>query len=282
MVRRADGQDASSAEDDAYRHGIAKIPIALMTRLTWLGHSTVLLETGGLRLLTDPVLRARIGPIGRRLDLVEIDLDAVDAVLISHLHHDHLDLPSMRLLRPDIPVIVPSGAGRLMRSSGFPEVTELDVGESTNLADTTIEAVPARHGGRRLPFGPTAPALGFRIDGEHAIYFAGDTDVYPEMARLAPGLDLAILPVGGWGPTLRGGHMDAVRAALALTLLRPRTAVAIHWGTLWPFGMGRVRRDRFEEPGRRFVAEAGRVAPSVSVPLLAAGDRLDLPVKGQS
>ena len=111
------------------------------------------------------------------------------------------------------------------------------------------------------------------------IYFAGDTDIFPEMAELAPDLDLAILPVGGWGPTLRGGHMDAVRAAKALTLLQPRTAVAIHWGTLWPIGMGRVRRARFEEPGRRFVDEARRIAPSVSVPLLVPGDSIELPAR---
>ena len=86
------------------------------------------------------------------------------------------------------------------------------------------------------------------------------------MAELAGDLDLALIPVGGWGPTLRGGHMDPTRAAEALALLRPRIAVAIHWGTLWPFGMGRIRRDRFEEPARRFIAEAARLAPSVSVP----------------
>jgi L-ascorbate metabolism protein UlaG (beta-lactamase superfamily) len=253
-----------------------------MTRLRWLGHSTVLLETAGLRLLTDPVLRARIGPVGRRLEVVEIDLDDIDAVLISHQHRDHLDLPSLRLLRPEVQLIVPSGAGRMLSANGFRNVTELDVHDSITQADTTIEAVPALHDGRRVPFGPAAPALGFRIDGEHGIYFAGDTDIFPEMAALAPNLDLAILPVGGWGSTLRGGHMDAVRAAKALTLLQPRTAVAIHWGTLWPIGMGRVRRARFEEPGRHFVDEARRIAPLISVPLLVPGDSIVLPARETS
>ncbi|HEY8818099.1 MAG TPA: MBL fold metallo-hydrolase [Candidatus Limnocylindrales bacterium] len=252
-----------------------------MTRLRWLGHSTVVLETAGLRLLTDPVLRSSIGPIRRRPELIDHDLEAVDAVLISHLHQDHLDLPSMRLLRPEVRVIVPAGAGEFLRSNGFGAVTELDVDESTTLGGATIRAVPARHNGRRLPFGPSAPALGFVIGGEHTIYFAGDTDIFPAMADLAPGLDLAFVPVGGWGPTLGGGHMDPVRAAEALTLLRPGTAVAIHWGTLWPVGMSRVRRHRFEEPARRFIAEASRVAPDVSVPLLDPGDRLELPPKGE-
>jgi L-ascorbate metabolism protein UlaG (beta-lactamase superfamily) len=252
-----------------------------MTRLRWLGHSTVVLETAGVRLLTDPVLRSSIGPIRRRPELVDHDLDAVDAVLISHLHHDHLDLPSMRLLRPDVRVIVPAGSGGLLRSNGFREVTELHEGESTTLGGATIRAVHARHDGRRLPFGPSAPALGFVIDGEHTIYFAGDTDIFPAMADLAPGLDLALLPVGGWAPTLRGGHMDPVRAAESLTLLRPRTAVAIHWGTLWPVGMSRVRRHRFEEPARHFIAEASQVAPDVEVPLLDPGDRLEIAPKNE-
>ena len=251
-----------------------------MTQLTWLGHSTVLLETAGLRILTDPMLRGGIGPVRRRAaEIIEVDHAAVDAVLISHLHHDHLDLPSMRLLRRETRVIVPAGAGRLLRSNGFGDVTELDVGGVTMLGTVTIEAVPADHDGRRLPFGPSRPALGFRIRGEHEIYFAGDTNVFPEMAELAGDLDLALIPVGGWGPTLRGGHMDPTRAAEALALLRPRIAVAIHWGTLWPFGMGRIRRDRFEEPARRFIAEAARLAPSVSVPLLDPGDQLEIPAR---
>ena len=254
------------------------VPFPEMTRLRWLGHSTVVLETGGQRLLTDPVLRTGIGPIRRRPELVDHDLDAIDAVLISHLHHDHLDLASMRLLRREIRVIVPAGAGRLLRSSGFAEVTELDEGQSTTLGDTVIRAVHARHSGRRIPFGPSAPALGFVIEGEHSIYFAGDTDIFPEMAELSPDLDLAILPVGGWGPTLSGGHMDPVRAAEALTLLRPRAAVAIHWGTLWPVGMSRVRRERFEDPARRFIEEASRIAPDVLIPLLDPGDRFEVPL----
>ena len=135
-----------------------------MTRITWLGHSTVLLETAGLRLLTDPVLRARIGPVGRRLELVEIDLADIDAVLISHQHRDHLDLPSLRLLPPEVQVIVPSGAGRILRTNGFRNVTELDVHDSTTLADTTIEAVPALHDGRRraVRAGRTRPRLSDR------------------------------------------------------------------------------------------------------------------------
>jgi L-ascorbate metabolism protein UlaG (beta-lactamase superfamily) len=247
-----------------------------MTRATWIGHSTVLLETGGRLLLTDPVLGHWLGPVYRRSGRLEAEIEDPDAVLITHLHHDHLDLRSLRQIGLETLVIVPAGGGRLLRSNGFMRVRELDVGERTTVDGVGVEAVPAKHDGRRPPFGPSAPALGYLIDGEHRTYFAGDTDIYRKMTLLAPGLDLAILPVGGWGPTLRGGHMDPARAAEALGLLRPRHAFAVHWGTLWPIGLARIRRDRFEEPARRFVAAAQRVAPDVSVALLDPGGELVL------
>ncbi|HSL33728.1 MAG TPA: MBL fold metallo-hydrolase, partial [Candidatus Limnocylindrales bacterium] len=231
-------------------------------------------ETDGQRLLTDPVLRNRIGSVRRRAEGAVGDVEVPDAVLISHLHHDHLDRPSMRRLPTGTMVVGPVGTARVLR--GFSDVREVDVGGRVAAGAVAITAVPARHGGRRMPSGPAAPALGYLIEGEHRIYFAGDTDIFPAMADLAPGLDLAILPVGGWGPTLRGGHMDPERAASALTLLRPRVAVAVHWGTLWPTGMDRVRRARFEEPARRFVEAARAVAPDVSVALLDPGGYLIL------
>jgi L-ascorbate metabolism protein UlaG (beta-lactamase superfamily) len=229
--------------------------------------------------MTDPVLGDRIGPLRRRA-AVTIDAGFPDAVLISHLHHDHLDLGSLRLIPRGAVLVAPNGAGSLLRSLGFLRVWELDSRQRARVGSVDIEAVPARHVGRRLPFGPSAPALGYLIDGDHQIYFAGDTDIFPEMALLSGSLDLAILPVGGWGPTLRGGHMDPARAALALTLLRPRHALAVHWGTLWPIGLGRLRRARFEEPARRFVEAAHRAAPEVSVALLDPGESLELSPHG--
>jgi L-ascorbate metabolism protein UlaG (beta-lactamase superfamily) len=245
------------------------------TRLTWIGHSTVLIETAGRRLITDPVLGSGLGPIRRRAEQIRHEIGPVDAVLISHLHHDHLDVGSLRSLNRDATIIVPAGAGRLVKRR-FTSVVEVECGDRVAIGDVNVHATPARHSGSRLPFGPHARALGYVIDGDHRLYFAGDTDIFSGMELIVPGLDVAILPIGGWGPTLRGGHMDPARAASALTLLRPRYALAVHWGTLWPIGLRRFRKDRFEAPLRQFVDEASNQAPGVRVFRLDPGGRVNI------
>jgi L-ascorbate metabolism protein UlaG (beta-lactamase superfamily) len=248
-----------------------------MTRLRWLGHATVRLETSGIRLLFDPLLAGGIGPVRRRRKASDLGVTPVDAVMISHAHQDHLHLASLRRVGTDVRIIVPRGAGALVRAAGFGHVTEMDVDDHTTIGDVVVRAVPAAHDGRRMPFGPAAPALGYVVEGEDRVYFAGDTDLFPGMVDIASDLDLAILPVGGWGPTLRTGHLDPITAAAALTLLRPRVAIAVHWGTLWPIGLGRIRRYRFDEPGSRFIEAARRVAPAVTIPPLLPGDEFELP-----
>lgn len=244
--------------------------------LDWLGHATVRLELDGIRILTDPTIRDRIGPLDRKVaPIPHHELEAVDVVLISHLHHDHLDLASLRRLG-DVRLIVPAGSGAIFRAAGHRDVDEFWPGQRTTHGSLAIEIVAADHSGFRPPFGPTAPALGFVIsNGRHRIYFPGDTAVFPDMAGL-PDLDLALVPVWGWGPILRGGHMDPEMAARALTLLRPGMAVPIHWGTFWPKAFGRVRADRLVRPGREFRAAAAELAPDVRTKVLAPGGRLVL------
>ncbi len=182
-------------------------------RVRWLGHATVELESGTGRLLTDPVLRARIAHLRRRVPPAALP-ERLDAILISHGHQDHLDLPSLRLLDPDAVLVVPAGLGGAARRAGR-EVVELAVGESTQAGGMHVTAVPAVHTVRRVPLGPETSAVGFVVAaGAQRVYFAGDTAIFDGLAELGP-IDLALLPVWGWGFSLGPGHMDPAEAARA-------------------------------------------------------------------
>jgi L-ascorbate metabolism protein UlaG (beta-lactamase superfamily) len=228
----------------------------------------LLVEHGGVRLLTDPVLRARVAHLRRHGPPPRVPR-GIDAVLISHLHHDHLDLASLRLLGGSPRVIAPTGAGSLVRRAGL-EVEELDRGSTTEVRGVPVEAVRAVHPSERLPLrGPHAEPLGFVIGRTPSVYFAGDTDLYPEMAKLAP-LDVALLPIAGWGPRLGPGHMNSERAARAAALLQARIAIPIHWGTLHP--RYTRRGDWFSGPAERFAAQVAAVAGEVEVRVLRPGE----------
>ena len=246
--------------------------------VTFLGHSSVLIEMGGARVLTDPVLLDRISILERAVSPLPTELYRdIDLVVISHLHLDHLDLPSLRMLGTHTPLVVPRGAGQFVRRMGFAEVEELGAGESIQVDGVSVRATPADHSGFRPPFGPSADALGYVIEqGSESVYFAGDTDLFAEMADLE-GVDLALLPVWGWGPRLGPGHMDPERAAEALLLLRPRAAVPIHWGTLWPLGMGRVMLHRLQSPPLEFASAAEVKAPDVKILITPPGETVPIP-----
>ena len=247
------------------------------SRVTFVGHATLLIEIDGVRVLTDPVLRDRVGPLRRQTKSVEPELyRGVDAVLISHLHWDHLDLPSLRRLDESTKLIVPRGAGKAMRRRRFGHVEELASGESLELGGVVVSATPAVHSGLPNTMAPDAETVGFTVRGSRSVYFAGDTDLFEEMSHLGDELDAAFLPVWGWGPVLGRGHLDPHRAAGALRLLRPRIAVPIHWGTLAPIGLGRVRKDWLHQPPREFARHAARLAPTVEVRLLEPGSSTDL------
>ncbi|HEY3523678.1 MAG TPA: MBL fold metallo-hydrolase [Candidatus Limnocylindrales bacterium] len=247
--------------------------------LAYLGHATVRLDLGGVRLLTDPLLRERIGPLLRQGPPLDAEAWAgTDLVLLSHLHRDHLDLGSLRLLRPKPRIVVPRGAAALLRDHGYADVVELEPGGSIEAGGVTITATEASHSGFRPPFGPTAEAVGYVVDsGSRRVYFAGDTDLFAGMEVLAErDLDVALLPVWGWGPTLGPGHLDPARAATAAGWLRPRTVVPIHWGTFWPRGLGRIRPHRLVGPALEFRDRAEVAAPESHVAATAPGDSVSL------
>jgi L-ascorbate metabolism protein UlaG (beta-lactamase superfamily) len=243
-------------------------------RIVFLGHSSVLLELGGVRVLTDPLLRGRVLHLRRQVPPVaERMLAQPDAVLISHVHHDHLDLASLRLLGRDTPLIVPAGAGAWLRGRGFASVTELSVGEDAKVHALTVSAVQARHDAHRLGVrGPRAEPLGYLMSsGRVVVYFAGDTELFAEMADFSPAPDVALLPVAGWGPTLGPGHMDPLQAAQAAAVIRPRLAIPVHWGTLLPIGLARGYRERLGDPPREFAEHAAQLAPDTEVRILLPG-----------
>ncbi len=230
-----------------------------------------MLEVMGVRVLTDPVLRSRLMFLQRVVPpLRPAAYDGVDVVVISHLHHDHCDLPSLAMLGGDPWLVVPSGAAGFLRGKGFRNVVALRPGQSHRVGPVTVTATPAVHDGRRKPFGPKAAAVGYLItSADFSVYFAGDTDLFPAMRDLWPQLDLALLPVWGWGPNLGPGHLDPARAAHAVELLQPRRAVPIHWGTLFPCGLRHLFPDRLRVPPRAFahaVAGGGRTEALVLDP----------------
>lgn len=242
--------------------------------ITWIGHSTVLVEAGGTRILTDPLLRSRVAHLRRVGAPPDRIGGRLDAVLVSHVHYDHLDLRSLRLVRWRR-LVVPRGAGRMLERHGFEGVVELGEGEELSLGPIAVEGTYAEHVARRAPLTPATPALGYLLRGRARLYFAGDTDVFAAMRDLAPGLDVALLPIDGWGPRLGSGHLDPRRAAEALRLLEPRTAVPIHWGTYKRLGLGRDPAT-LRRPAALFEQLAGQIAPGVEVRILAPGERLEV------
>jgi L-ascorbate metabolism protein UlaG (beta-lactamase superfamily) len=243
-------------------------------RLTWLGHATAVIDLDGVRLVTDPAVTIRMGHLRRRAPAVRAPQGA-DAVLISHVHLDHLHGPSLRRVGAPI-AVVPSGGARHLRRSGA-DVREVAEGDEVAVGAVRVRAVHAEHDGRRWPGRPATPALGYVVRGSRSVYFAGDTDAFPGMAALAAeALDLALMPVWGWGPRLGPGHLDPRSAAGALALLRPRRAVPIHWGTYATAWARRLPAAAVREPAEEFARHAAAVAPEVEVVVLRPGESTPL------
>lgn len=215
-------------------------------RVTWLGHSTLLLEIDGCRILTDPVWGARVSPVPgigpKRFQPAPVkisQLPPLDAVLISHDHYDHLDYPSIRALaKLPVPFVTSLGVGLHLEAWGVaPErITELDWWEKTTVAGKlTITAAPSHHfSGRALHDRNATLWSSFALRGErHAVYFSGDTGLSPAFAdigaRLGP-FDLAMIEVGAFHPAWSMVHLGPENALKAWKQLGSGKLLPVHWG----------------------------------------------------
>jgi L-ascorbate metabolism protein UlaG (beta-lactamase superfamily) len=153
-------------------------------------------------------------------------------------------------------------------------VLEMRAGDRIEIGALTVRATPADHDTTRLPFGARAEPLGYVIEGGgRSVYFAGDTDVFDGMVDLAP-VDVALLPIWGWGPTMGPGHMDPTRAARAAALLGARLAIPIHWGTYYPIHLGLQGPPGFlETPPALFERELQIHAPTTQACVLRPGEK---------
>jgi L-ascorbate metabolism protein UlaG (beta-lactamase superfamily) len=246
---------------------------------TWWGHATTTVELGGTKVATDPVLPDRLLHLVRFGATPEPAAAYADLVLVSHLHHDHCHLPSLARYGSDVPLVVPRGAERLLRGLAHGRLVPVEPGDVVEHAGVRVEVLAATHDGRRHPWSrERPPALGFRFGNDAgSCWYPGDTELRADMRDVAP-VDLALVPVGGWGPTLAEGHIGPAEAAEAVRQVGARWAVPVHWGTLWPMGLRRVLRANhlrlFTTPGPRF-AEA-LAGSGIEAVLLAPGERADL------
>ncbi len=242
----------------------------MSAEVTYVGHGCVLVAMDGVALLTDPLLRRRVAHL-RRAAPDASELSTPDAVLVSHQHGDHLDPRSLRRLGGGLRLVAPPGASDYLRRRSLGDVTEVQPGDELDVGDVRVRVTQADHAGARRR-GSSGVAVGYLLEGSSRIYFAGDTDLFDGMAELGP-VDLALLPIWGWGPTLGAGHLNPESAGEAAALLAARVAVPIHWGTYAPAHlMLRTRPGFLDLPPGRFRASVAEHAPATDVRVLAPGE----------
>jgi L-ascorbate metabolism protein UlaG (beta-lactamase superfamily) len=250
-------------------------------RVTWLGHATVVLDIGGARIISDPLLGRANGPLRRRGDVpLREQWEGSDAVLISHLHHDHAELSSLRLL-PGVPVLTASENARFLRRKGVPAAVGINSDwYAVPGTDVHVKLTRADHGHRPMPHRPNEANGHLVRTSSMCVWVAGDTSLYPEMADLpaqAEGpIDLAIVPVGGWGARLSGGHLNGETAAQVCALTGARTAIPYHWGTLYVPGTRGHPRGWMDAQAERFSMAMPLEAPECKAVVLSPGESTDL------
>jgi L-ascorbate metabolism protein UlaG (beta-lactamase superfamily) len=243
-------------------------------RITWLGHSTMLIESGGIRLLTDPVFGDRVSPVSfagpKRFHPVPAtiaQLPPLDAILVSHDHLDHLCKPSMiELAKLRVPVITSLGVGTHLEKYGVETIVELDWWEHHALGDLRFTAVPAHHfSGRSLTDRNTTLWSSWVIEtARHRLFFSGDTGLHDGLSTIADRFgtfDITMLEIGAWNPAWGDIHLGPANALRALDELGG-TLLPMHWGT---FDLG---LHPWDEPAEMLYALAQQSGARILTPRL--------------
>jgi N-acyl-phosphatidylethanolamine-hydrolysing phospholipase D len=248
---------------------VAGSPDPSQVRATWVGHSTFLLQHGGLSLLTDPIFgHCQPLPVGRMRRASEpglrlAELPAIHHVLISHCHYDHLDAPAIRALarrHPGVHFWLPEGLSGWFRRRGIGNCTEFSWGQSGQLSpEIRIHCVPAQHGSARTLFDRNRTHwCGWVVESaSRSVYFAGDTGYSPifrEIGSQFGGFDLALIPIGCYSPRwlMRPVHLDPAEAVQVHLDVHSRQSIACHWGTF------RLADEPLDEPPALLAQELGR------------------------
>jgi L-ascorbate metabolism protein UlaG (beta-lactamase superfamily) len=250
--------------------------------VTWIGHSTFLINLEGTTILTDPVFSDKVGvsllgltTIGLRRfvppALTIAELPPLDLILVSHAHMDHYDIPSLRKLPRDVPTILARDTREFMDGLGYTALREMDWGQTAEVEGVRIEAVPVKHWGRRYPWDRDRGYNGFLLTkGKHSILFGGDTAYTERLPAATNGrrLDLAILPIGGYNPYI-ANHASPEQAWDLFHEMRARYLIPMHWRTL------RISRERPFEPYERLTTAGNGSARCIA--LHTIGETWSLP-----
>ena len=250
-------------------------PPASGLRVTWLGHSTSLIEIDGARVLVDPMWSERASPIpwlGPKRwyppPLPFAELPAIDAVLISHDHYDHLDMDTLRAMKDwNTTFVVPLGVGAHLARWGVPRshIVEMDWWETARVGPLQIHCVPARHAsGRSLLDQDSTLWAGYALIGPaHRAYYSGDSGLFPALRtigdRLGP-FDVTMIEVGQYAAAWPDWHMGPEQAVRAHQWVRGRLFIPVHWGLFALAAHG------WTEPAERAIAAAAQSGVAIAVP----------------
>jgi L-ascorbate metabolism protein UlaG (beta-lactamase superfamily) len=245
------GRTAYTREEETYKNASMSL-----NSVTWLGHATTRIEFSGFTVLTDPALTNRLVHLRRHYPINSEQYEDVDLVTISHLHMDHLHIPSLRRIGRDVTIVAPRGSGRLLSKQGFRNVIEMGVDDVLQNGHIEIMAVHAEHSSSRgTTYRDKADALGFVLnDSTNRVYFAGDTDYHEKIRTFGP-IDVGLIPIGGWASRLGSGHLNPERAAKVVDELDIQQVIPIHWGTYSARHFSRRHPRWLNEPALRFKAE---------------------------